>query len=130
MWVRRQERNLFAARPHALHIDFTANTNAEKMPLSLGTGVTAWNESVVAFRGITPSEKMLWTGAFMSLGLPQLLGASLHRRVNVGIGDQCGNEIMSWIKARREGTHNALYRLCGLHKINFGLQGPCIIQPS
>ena len=30
LWVRRQERNLFAARPHALHIDFTANTNSEK----------------------------------------------------------------------------------------------------
>ena len=30
MWVRKQERNLFAARPHALHIDFIANTNAGK----------------------------------------------------------------------------------------------------
>ena len=92
MWARRQERNLFAARPHALHIDFTANTNAEKMSLFLGTGITAWNESVVAFRGITPSEKMLWTDTLMSFGLPRLLGSSLYKRVNVGIGGQCGTK--------------------------------------
>ena len=127
MWVRRQERNLFAARPHALHIDFTANTNSEKMPLFLGTGVTAWNESVTTFRGITPCEKLLWTDTLINLGLPRLLGASLYTRVNVGIGDQCGNEIISWNKARGEGTHNALYRICGLHKINFGLRDLSII---
>ena len=127
MWVRRQERNLFAARPHALHIDFTANTNSEKMPLFLGTGVTAWNESVTTFRGITPCEKLLWTDTLINLGLPRLLGASLYRRVNVGIGDQCGNEIISWNKARGEGTHNASYRICGLHKINFGLRDLSII---
>ena len=72
MWVRNEERDLFRARPYNLHIDFTANTNAEKMSLFLGTGLTAFNESVVAFCGITPNEKMIWT--VINFGLPKLLG--------------------------------------------------------
>ena len=128
MWVRRSERDLFRARPHSLHIDFTANTDAEKMPLFLGVGLTAWNESVVVFRGITPNERLMWTDALISYGLPKLLGSSLMRSINVAVGDQCGQEITSWNKATHEGSNRGRYRLCGLHKIHFGLRDVHIVN--
>jgi len=92
MWVRRDERTLFRCNPCALFIDFTANTNVEKKPFFMGTGVTATNESVVAFRALTPNEKLQWTDNIMS-ALPRLLGASTFKKVSMGVGDECGNEI-------------------------------------
>ena len=92
MWVRRDERILFRCNPCVLFIDFTANTNVEKKPFFMGTGVTATNESVVAFRALTPNEKLQWTDNIMS-ALPRLLGASTFKKVSMGVGDECGNEI-------------------------------------
>jgi hypothetical protein len=92
MWVRREERTLFRCNPCVLFIDFTANTNVEKKPFFMGTGVTATNESVVAFRALTPNEKLQWTDNIMS-ALPRLLGATTFKKVSMGIGDECGNEI-------------------------------------
>ena len=94
MWVRRDERTLFRCNPSVLFIDFTANTNVEKKPFFMGTGVTATNESVVAFRALTPNEKLQWTDNIMS-ALPRLLGTSTFKKVSMGIGDECGNEIKS-----------------------------------
>jgi len=92
MWVRRDERTLFRCNPCVLFIDFTANTNVEKKPFFMGTGVTATNESVVVFRALTPNEKLQWTDNIMS-ALPRLLGAATFKKVSMGIGDECGNEI-------------------------------------
>jgi len=92
MWVRREERTLFRCNPCVLFIDFTANTNVEKKPFFMGTGVTATNESVVAFRALTPNEKLQWTDNIVS-ALPRLLGATTFKKVSMGVGDECGNEI-------------------------------------
>ena len=92
MWVRREERTLFRCNPCVLFIDFTANTNVEKKPFFMGTGVTATNEGVVVFRALTPNEKLQWTDNIMS-ALPRLLGPSTFKKVSMGIGDECGNEI-------------------------------------
>jgi hypothetical protein len=75
-----------------LFIDFTANANVEKKPFFMGTGVTATNEGVVAFRALTPNEKLQWTDNIMP-ALPRLLGAATFKKVSMGIGDECGNEI-------------------------------------
>ena len=92
MWVRRAERKLFRCNPSVLFIDFTANTNVEKKPFFMGTGVTATNEGIVVFRALTPNEKLQWTDNIMA-ALPRLLGQETFRKVSVGIGDECGNEI-------------------------------------
>ena len=121
MWVHRRELELFRAKPWALHIDFTANTNAEKRlpvvlfassvltpfpflvlplsrrPLFLACGLTAMNEVCCLFRCLTPNEQRKWTDAIVSFGLPRLVGPVM-KSVRVGIGDQCGNEIVSWQK--------------------------------
>ena len=92
MWVRRAERKLFRCNPAVLFIDFTANTNVEKKPFFIGTGVTATNEGIVVFRALTPNEKLQWTDNIMA-ALPRLLGQETFRKVSIGIGDECGNEI-------------------------------------
>jgi hypothetical protein len=92
MWVRREERTLFRCNPCVLFINLTANTNVEKKTFFMGTGVTATNESVVAFRALTPNEKLQWTDNIMS-ALPRLLDASTFKKVPMGIGDECDNEI-------------------------------------
>ena len=74
------------------------------------------------FRGIKPSEKMLWTDMLINFGVPKLLGRQLMQRINISIGGQCGNKITSWLKGPHEKTHRASYRLYGLHKIHFGIQ--------
>ena len=158
MWVRREERALFRCNPSVLFMDFTANTNVEKRPFFMGTGVTATNEGVVVFRAFTPNEKLHWTDKLMTTGIPRwmcllhlpyplhvvpyfpqaeltaacignafcnvvrLLGECTFQRVAVGMGDECGNEIRSWQKGKATGVHRAVYRLCGLHKIHFGIQ--------
>jgi hypothetical protein len=91
-WVRREERMLFRCNPSVLFIGFTANTNLEKKPFFMGTGVTATNEGIVAFRALTPNEKLQWTDNIMA-ALPRLLGQETFRKVSIGIGDKCGNEI-------------------------------------
>ena len=127
MWVRHDERALFRSNPSAIFIDFTANTNAEKLPFFMGTGLTVSNEGVVMFRALTPNEKLRWTDTIMTKGLPLLLGRDTFSKCRIGLGDECGNEIKSWQKAGAARSHSAVYRLCGLHKIHFGIyeRGAC-----
>jgi hypothetical protein len=63
----------------------------------------------------------------MTKGLPLLLGRETFSRCRIGLGDECGNEIKSWQKAGAARSHSAVYRLCGLQKIHFGIyeRGAC-----
>ena len=93
MWVHDHEIELFSRMPWVLFMDFTAKCNAENRPYFIATGITATNESVIAFRGLTPNEKLKSTDMIMLLAMPRLFGCSLLRKIEAALGDECGNEI-------------------------------------